>query len=150
MGVPPNGWFIVENPIKNGWFRGTPISGNFHIVALYSPQNLEVHDSTAVFWRVVREKGPHSIHRFVLIFPTLKPPFLLEIAARSDKPWCFFCGIPINHLIQQARPPSSQLFLRHFSIILHHFPRASSGFPRFSTFPGLDCRGLGLLMRLLR
>ena len=35
MGVPPNGWFIVEHPIKNGWFRGTPISGNFHIYIKY-------------------------------------------------------------------------------------------------------------------
>ena len=26
-GEPPIGWFIMENPIKNGWFGGTPISG---------------------------------------------------------------------------------------------------------------------------
>ena len=31
MGVPPNGWFIMENPIKMGWFGGTPILGNLHI-----------------------------------------------------------------------------------------------------------------------
>ena len=34
MGVPTNGWYIVEKIIKMddiGWFRGTPISGNFHM-----------------------------------------------------------------------------------------------------------------------
>ncbi len=29
--VPQNGWFIMENPIKNGWFGGTIIFGNPHI-----------------------------------------------------------------------------------------------------------------------
>ena len=28
--VPQNGWFIMENPIKNGWFGGTTIFGNTH------------------------------------------------------------------------------------------------------------------------
>ena len=28
------GWFIRENP-RNGWFRGTPISGNPHIMIIY-------------------------------------------------------------------------------------------------------------------
>ena len=31
IGVPQNGWFIMENPIKMGWFGGTPIFGNIHI-----------------------------------------------------------------------------------------------------------------------
>ena len=31
IGVPQNGWFIMENPIKNGWFAGTPFFGNTHI-----------------------------------------------------------------------------------------------------------------------
>jgi len=31
IGVPKNGWFIMENPIKNGRFGGTPIFGNTHI-----------------------------------------------------------------------------------------------------------------------
>ena len=32
IGVPQNGWFIMENPIKlNGWFGGTIICGNTHI-----------------------------------------------------------------------------------------------------------------------
>ena len=30
---PQNGWFIMENPHFNGWFRGTPIFGNTHISA---------------------------------------------------------------------------------------------------------------------
>ena len=25
------GWFIMENPSINGWFGGTPISGNHHL-----------------------------------------------------------------------------------------------------------------------
>ena len=31
IGVPQNGWFIMENPIKTGWFGGTTIFGNTHI-----------------------------------------------------------------------------------------------------------------------
>ena len=34
MGVPQNGWFIMENHGKsyfNGWFAGIPISGNLHM-----------------------------------------------------------------------------------------------------------------------
>ena len=42
MGVPQNAWFIMENPTKNGWFRGTPILGNPHInVYLLVNQSLE-------------------------------------------------------------------------------------------------------------
>ena len=31
IGVPQNGWFIMENPIKMGWFGGTNIFGNIHM-----------------------------------------------------------------------------------------------------------------------
>ena len=31
MGVPQCGWFMVEDPSINGWFRGTPIAGNLRI-----------------------------------------------------------------------------------------------------------------------
>ena len=30
--TPQNGWFMMENPIKDGWFGGKPaIFGNIHI-----------------------------------------------------------------------------------------------------------------------
>ena len=32
-GGTPNGWFTMENPSINGWFRGTPTSGNLHVHA---------------------------------------------------------------------------------------------------------------------
>ena len=32
--VPQNGWFIMENPIKNGWFGGTIIFGNTRIMIM--------------------------------------------------------------------------------------------------------------------
>ena len=34
IGVPQNGWFIMENPIKIGWFGGTTIFGNIHIAII--------------------------------------------------------------------------------------------------------------------
>ena len=35
IGVPQNGWFKkMENPIKMGWFGGTIIFGNAHIVTM--------------------------------------------------------------------------------------------------------------------
>ena len=34
-GSPIAGWFIRENPSMNGWCRGTPMSGNLHIICIY-------------------------------------------------------------------------------------------------------------------
>ena len=33
IGEPQNGWFIMENPIKMGWFEGTTVFGNIHMFA---------------------------------------------------------------------------------------------------------------------
>ena len=35
IGVPQNGWFIMKNPIKMGWFGGTPIFRNTHICSFH-------------------------------------------------------------------------------------------------------------------
>ena len=34
--VPQNGWFVMENPIKMGWFGGTTIFGNIHVFLFVS------------------------------------------------------------------------------------------------------------------
>ena len=31
MVVTQNGWFTMDNPIQNGWFRGTTFLGNIHV-----------------------------------------------------------------------------------------------------------------------
>ena len=40
IGVPQNGWFIMETPIKNGWFGGTIIFGNIHIAITLPETNM--------------------------------------------------------------------------------------------------------------
>ena len=40
IGVPQNEWFIMENPIKMGWFGGTIIFGNTHISKLFHCRRL--------------------------------------------------------------------------------------------------------------
>ena len=34
LGVPPNGWCIRGHPSINGWFEGSPMSGNLHMVGI--------------------------------------------------------------------------------------------------------------------
>ena len=45
IGIPQNGWFIVENPTKMGWFGGTPIFRNtHHIPKTYQSSNMDLQD----------------------------------------------------------------------------------------------------------
>ena len=44
-GYPIAGWFIIENPSKNGWFAGTPILGTHHIY-IYVHINAHTHTQT--------------------------------------------------------------------------------------------------------
>ena len=39
IGVTPNGWFMMENPIKSGWFGGTIIFGNTYTTNEKSSSN---------------------------------------------------------------------------------------------------------------
>ena len=51
MGVPPNGWFIMENPWNsyyNGWSGGTPISGNLHIIKAWNRNAAPGHQRSCV------------------------------------------------------------------------------------------------------
>ena len=59
IGVPQNGWFIMENIIRMGGFGGTPIFGNTHIVPLSlrcshwlfsRPHKRENHQEDPYFW----------------------------------------------------------------------------------------------------
>ena len=47
-GTPVAGWFIGGNPSINGWLRGTPISGNHHIMIWYDEKK------TGMRWCLVR------------------------------------------------------------------------------------------------
>ena len=46
MGVPPNGWFIMENQSINGWLGGTPILGNPHIWVIVSQNSTPMGSTT--------------------------------------------------------------------------------------------------------
>ena len=46
IGVPQNGWFIIENPSKMGWFGGTTIFGNIHIFKTLFHKSQHLHLST--------------------------------------------------------------------------------------------------------
>ena len=50
IGVPQNGWFIMENSIKVGWFGGkTPIFGNIHIFLYKSLHNRQRFGAFSIF-----------------------------------------------------------------------------------------------------
>ena len=57
IGVPQNGWVILENPIKNGWFGGTTIFGNIHLC--FSPHPVI---ATATFGWLSPCEFEYSVH----------------------------------------------------------------------------------------
>ena len=71
MGVSPNGWYIRENPLKLGWFRGTPISGNPHIYL----ETLKIEG----WWYPKEDTRDHCVafrrkafHVFIILHPFLR------------------------------------------------------------------------------
>ena len=66
IGVPQNGWFIMENPIKTGWFGGvyTTIFGNIHLNSP-PPSKLEEgyisHEETHIFPRKKPGQGHFDV-----------------------------------------------------------------------------------------
>ena len=61
--VPQNGWFIMENPIKKGWFGDTIIFGNTH----FKEKSWKVISHTiryhCHFWR---EIGKEILHKHLV------------------------------------------------------------------------------------
>ena len=53
-GTPIAGWFIRKNPIKDGWFGGTPISGNHHMMDIDYQKQLSIAEPvmTVAWWRL--------------------------------------------------------------------------------------------------
>ena len=53
MGVPHYGWFIMENPIKTGWFGGVPLFSETSIWTHHHPVNwrkvTSSHEKTYIF-----------------------------------------------------------------------------------------------------
>ena len=61
MGVPPNGWFIMDNPSINGWFGGSPVSGNLHLTS--SMGFSELVRATNMFFHV-----PLCMHKIYVVY----------------------------------------------------------------------------------
>ena len=57
-GVPQNGWFIMETSHWNGWFGGTPISGNLH---LEIPLSIEFSGYIYIYDFLKMEESPKPI-----------------------------------------------------------------------------------------
>ena len=67
-GVPPNGWFIMENP-KQKWMktRGTPVSGNLHsYFTMAKPIIIGYH------WIIIRTCLENNTGRHWIIFNIIK------------------------------------------------------------------------------
>ena len=57
MVVPQNGWFTMDNPIQNGWFRGTTCLGNIHVSYIKY-----VIIQIIPKWRCTTLGSPHYLH----------------------------------------------------------------------------------------
>ena len=108
IGVPQNGWFIMENPIKMGWFGGTTIFGNIHInlwmISLYRSWRggVKIHKNMWN-WKLPGSIGDHGwLDCFRLVVGGLQ--ISGQIVPISPKRECFggifrFSGekFPYNH-----------------------------------------------------
>ena len=62
IGVPQNGWFIMENPI-NGWFGGTTIFGNIHLLWEYCKNKFVLWNSSGQRISSYPHTSPRSVAR---------------------------------------------------------------------------------------
>ena len=60
IGIPQNGWFIMENFTKMGWFGGTPIFGTTHIPIPFTGW-VVVSNIFLMFTRIPGENDPMSL-----------------------------------------------------------------------------------------
>ena len=86
MGVPPNGWFIRENPnLENGWLRGTPILGNHHMnrignTILILPPQKHVNKFLVFPISMIIAKTIHVICSFFVRWCLYMPTIIAKIA----------------------------------------------------------------------
>lgn len=75
-GIPIAGWFLMDNPIKMGWFSGTPIFGNLqwskiHPARLWN-QYLELHEYSVPIQLKTQIRLPNQNVRLYIYIHTYK------------------------------------------------------------------------------
>ena len=114
--APQNGWFIMENPIKMGWFGGTAILGNTHIkTQVIHLSHTLIQDWSAVVWcrfiackilnvdfstrrsqlRALKNDVP-VVHRWRLTKPLRRRLSKLMTLTRTEYPSIFGPGLSVG------------------------------------------------------